>query len=232
MKIENSSQANYYYNHIHDLLKDYTEQWGIKASNLRRYFKKGSKKYKNFLERNNLLGIKGIEVVFNDILDDMSSFEKEYVMKFESFLEKNPNEFSLFSSIKLNLKESDIKMEKFLADFFDTNLSNITLLSPSKHLYNIEDWEEEKKVYIYDLEDIEVINKNLIKYLYNHIIKQEISMIFKIDLLIGDLINFEDFSLKIEKHLTDDKLIEIISMILSSEFLVKKNNYFLWKSNI
>ncbi len=231
MKIENSSQANYYYNHIHELLKDYTVEWSIKPSNLRKYFKKGSKRYKNFLERNDLSEIKGIDVVFNDILDDMSSFEKEHVMKFESFLEKTPDE-SILSFIKSNLKEVDIKMEKFLADFFDTNLSNITLLSPSKHLYNIEDWEEEKKIYIYDLEDLEVIKTNLIKYLYNYVIKQEIPMILKIDLLVGDLINFEDFSKKMEKSLNEDKLLDTISTILSSEFLIRKNNYFLWKSNI
>lgn len=231
MKIENSTQANYYYNHIHSLLKEYTEQWNILPSSLRKYFKKGSKKYKSFLERNDLISIKGIEIIFNDILDDMSSFEKEYVMKFESFVESNTSN-SIISSLRLNIKEADIKTEKFLADFFDTNLSNITLLSPSKHLYNIEDWDEEKKVYVFSKENLFIMMENLVKYLYDDFIKKEISTLFMISFMLDDLISFDDFFEKINKIITEPKLIEIISSLLSSTFLENKNDFYIWKSNI
>ena len=230
MKIENSQQAKYYYKHINDLLKNYIEDWGIKPSNLRKYFKKNSKKYNNFLERNGLMEIKGIKTILDDILDDLYSFEKEYVKKFESFVSGDNN--SLKNIFYKNIKESDIKMEKILADYFDTNLSDVKPISSSKHLFKISTWDSDDLVYIYDEEDLNIIKNNIIEYFYNHISSKEVDILYNISFVLKNIVSFDDFNQKIEDKIDNKKIIEIISELLSSEFLENYNNFYIWKSNV
>jgi hypothetical protein len=231
MKIENKDQANFYYKKVNELLSEYLDKWNINPINLRKYFKKGSSKYKNFLERNGLSEVKGIERVFDDILDDMSYFKKEYIAKFESFTLIDNSILSLKSALYLNLKEASIDMEKALADYYDTNLSFVTPLSLLKHFYLVEDWDKDIHVYIFDEEDIEIIKNNFMNYFYQFSSKKDIDLFFNLSVNMKNLISFDDFSKKIEDSLDDDKIVEIISSLLNSKFIDKKEKYFIFKSD-
>lgn len=231
MKIQTREQANFYYKKVNDLLNEYLEKWDINPINLRKYFKKGSTKYKSFLERNGLADVKGIEKVFDDILDDMVSFKKEYIAKFESYTMVNDEIPSLKSALYFKLKEASLEMEKFLADYFDTNLSFVTPLSLTKHLYLIEDWDKDKHVYIFDEEDLEIIKNNFMNYFYQYASKKDIDLFFNLSVNMKNLMSFEEFSKKVEDSLTEEKNIEIISSLIESKFIGKKEKYFIFQSN-
>ena len=231
MKIENKEHANFYYKKMNELLSDYLDKWNIDPINLRKYFKKGSTKYKNFLERNGLSNIKGIERVFDDILDDMASFKKEYIATFESYSVVSGEFTNLRSALYFNLKEADIEMEKFLADYFDTNLSFVTGLSLTKHLYLVEDWNKDMHIYIYDQEDIDIIKNNFMNYFYQYSSKKDLDLFFNLSVNMKNLISFSDFSEKIKDSLTDDKIVEIISSLTDSKFVEKSEKYFIFQTD-
>lgn len=231
MKIDNREQANFYYSKMHEVLKEYLQDWNINPINLRKYFKKGSSKYNNFLERSGLSEVKGIHRVFDDVLDDMASFKKEYIASYESFTLNNESILSLKSALYLNLKEANLDMEKFLADYFDTNLSLVTGLSLTKHLYLVEDWDTDKYIYIYDQDDIDTITDNFMNYFYQFASKKDIDLVFNLSLNLKNLISFDDFSSKVEDSLTEQKVIDIICSLTESKFIIKKEKYFIFHTD-
>ena len=112
-------------------------------------------RFNRFLERNKLKDIKGCDRILKDVIEDRFSLEKDGVLTFESYKVFESDEFKI-SSMKeclyKGIEKSTTKMEKILADYFDTNLSDIDIEDSSKHKFKINDEETNylNKINIYN----------------------------------------------------------------------------------
>jgi hypothetical protein len=236
MSINNREDANKYYHLINELVDDYIDKWKIRPSNLKRYLKPGSERFNKFLLRNKLSEVKGASVILTDIIEDRASMEKDGVLTFENFKYFESNDFkidSLKECLYKGIEKADIKMEKILADFFDTNLSSIDILDADKHLFKLEDWENDDwKVIIYSKEDLEIIKENIIEHLYKEITEKEVELTSNIQISLSKVINKENFGIKMIDIFNEDKLVKTITELLGGdyEFKSEKSDNFIWVS--
>lgn len=236
MSINNREDANRYYQTINDLVDDYIDKWKIKPSNLKRYLEPGSERFNKFLQKNNLKDIKGSEVILKDILDDREHMEKDGLIKFESFKMFESEEFKIHSMRKClykGIEKATIKMEKILADYFDTNLGDIDIVDSDKHIFKLNDWENsDREVVIYSKEEMDVILTNVAEYMYEELSKKKIELSQHISIELSDLIKEDAFIYKIENILTDEMSKKLISDCLDNGFKFKDEyeNHFIWIS--
>jgi hypothetical protein len=236
MSINNREDANKYYQIVNELVDDYIDKWKIRPSNLKRYLTPGSERFNKFLLRNNLSEVKGADRVLADVISDRASMEEDGVITFESFLYFESNEFkveSLKQCLYKGIEKADIKMEKVLADHFDTNLGSIDIIDADKHIFKLEDWEgDDWKVIIYSNEEMELIKSNMIDYLYDEISKKEVELVNNISISLSKLVNKDNFNDKMGDIFTKDFLNDTITECLSGEFKFKSevDNYFIWIS--
>ena len=126
MSINNREDLNKYYDIINELVDEYIDKWKIRPSRLKKYLKPGTKRFQNFLNRNNLSEVNGSDRILRDIIDDRTSMEKDGILTFESYKLFESDNFeikSLEECLYKGVEKADLKMEKVLADYFDTNLS-------------------------------------------------------------------------------------------------------------
>lgn len=231
--ITNREEANKYYKLVNELVDEYIDKWKIRPSRLKKYLKPGSKRFENFLIRHNLSEVKGVEKVLKDVIEDRSSMESDGVITFESFFLFESSEYKI-SSMKeclyKGIEKADLKMEKVLANYFDTNLGSIDIKDSDKHLFRLENWEgDNKNVIIYSSDNLEVIKENIFNHLYDQLSKKEIELTDKIKINLNELINEENFEEKLDVILKEDKLIEIITDLLEGYKLDgDMNNHFIW----
>ena len=239
MSINNREDANKYYQIINELVDEYIDKWKIRPKNLKKYLKPGSKRFNKFLLRHNLSEVKGAEVILKDIIEDRYHMESDGVMTFESFNLFESDEFkipSMKECLYKGIEKADIKMEKILADVFDTNLGSIDVIDSDKHTFKIEDWEgEDKKVIIYSKEDLEIIKDNMVENLYDELRKKKVELSNKVSVDLSDLIKEDDFTGMMSDQLSisefDNSLIkEIITDLLEFEFMKEESGYFVWIS--
>ena len=240
MSINNREDANKYYQLINELVDEYIDKWKIRPSRLGKYLRPGSDRFNKFLMRNNLSEVKGAEVILKDIIEDRVHMEKDGVMTFESFHLFESDDFKIDSMkecLYKGIEKADIKMEKVLADVFDTNLGSIDIVDADKHIFKIEDWEgEDKKVIIYSDEDLEVIKTNMVENLYEELRKKKVELSSKVSVDLSDLIKEDDFTGMMSDQLdkTDDftnsLLNEIITDLLEFDFKQEESGYFIWIS--
>jgi hypothetical protein len=236
MSINTREDANKYYNLINELVDDYIDNWKIRPSNLKRYLKPGSERFNKFLLRNKLSEIKGASVILSDIIEDRSSMEKDGVLTFETFKYFESETFkidSLKECLYKGVEKADIKMEKILADFFDTNLSSIDILDADKHIFKIEDWENDDwNVIIYSKEDLQIIQDNIIEHLYKEISEKEVELTSNIKIGLSKLINQDIFNDLMFNIFNEDKLVKTITDLLSNDYKFKseESGYFIWIS--
>ena len=240
MSINNREDANKYYQLINELVDEYIDKWKIRPSRLGKYLRPGSDRFNKFLMRNNLSEVKGAEVILKDIIEDRVHMEKDGVMTFESFHLFESDDFKIDSMkecLYKGIEKADIKMEKILADVFDTNLGSIDIVDADKHIFKIEDWEgEDKKVIIYSGEDLEVIKTNMVENLYEELRKKKVELSSKVSVDLGDLIREDDFTGMMSDQLdktdnfTNSLLNEIITDLLEFDFKQEESGYFIWIS--
>jgi hypothetical protein len=236
MSINTREDANKYYNLINELVDDYIDNWKIRPSNLKRYLKPGSERFNKFLLRNKLSEIKGASVILSDIIEDRSSMEKDGVLTFETFKYFESETFkidSLKECLYKGIEKADIKMEKILADFFDTNLSSIDILDADKHIFKLEDWENDDwNVIIYSKEDLQIIQDNIIEHLYKEISEKEVELTSNIKIGLSKLINQDIFNDLMFDIFNEDKLVKTITDLLSNDYKFKseESGYFIWIS--
>jgi len=236
MSINTREDANKYYNLINELVDDYIDNWKIRPSNLKRYLKPGSERFNKFLLRNKLSEIKGASVILSDIIEDRSSMEKDGVLTFETFKYFESETFkidSLKECLYKGVEKADIKMEKILADFFDTNLSSIDILDADKHIFKLEDWENDDwNVIIYSKEDLQIIQDNIIEHLYKEISEKEVELTSNIKIGLSKLINQDIFNDLMFDIFNEDKLVKTITDLLSNDYKFKseESGYFIWIS--
>lgn len=214
MSINNREDANRYYQLINNLVDEYTERWKIRPSNLKRYLKPGSERFNKFLERNKLKDIKGSEIILRDVIEDRNSLEKDGVLTFESYKIFESEEFKITSMkecIYKGIEKSTQKMEKILADYFDTNLSDIDIIDSEKHKFKINDWnDEDVSVIIYSEEEFEIIKSNVSEHLYEELQKKEVELTKEINLKLSDLIDKDSYEKKMQEKLTRNLCIKLI----------------------
>lgn len=231
MSINNREDLNKYYDIINELVDEYIDKWKIRPSSLKKYLKPGTERFKNFLLRNNLSEVKGSETILKDIIDDRSSMESDGILTFESYKLFESEDFeikSLHQCLYKGIEKADIKMEKILADYFDTNLSDVSIEDSSKHIFKVDSWDGDKKVIIYSKEDIDLIKENIFDHLYEQMSKKNIDLVNSVSIGLSDLINQENFYKKLESIFTKEFTINTISGLLESDFKSEKSDYFIW----
>jgi hypothetical protein len=233
MSINNREDANKYYQMINGLVDDYIDKWKVRPSNLKRYLQPGSERFNKFLERNKLKDIKGAAIILKDVIEDRDSMEKDGVITFESFKMFESEEFKIHSMkqcLYKGIEKATQKMEKVLADHFDTNLGDIDIVDADKHIFKINDWNNhDVKVVIYSKEEMDVILTNIVEHLYTELSKSKISLTESISIELSDLIKKDIFENKMLDFFTKDFLIKTISDLLNGEFNEgKDSSSFIW----
>jgi hypothetical protein len=236
MSISNREDVNKYYQIINELLDEYTEQHKIRPSNLKRYLQPGSERFSRFLEKNKMKDIKRADVILKDILDDREAMEKDGVVTFESFKLFESSEFKIHSMkecLYKGIEKSTQKMEKVLADYFDTNLGHIDSVDSNKHIFKISDWEKQDcNVIIYSKEEVDVIKYNMFDHLYDEISKSKFEIVTDISIELSRLIDKDIFESKLSDIFTEEKLVKTITDCLGNDYRFEKesNNHFIWFS--
>lgn len=236
MSINNREDANRYYDLVNKLVDNYTDKWKIKPSSLKNYLKPGSERFKNFIKRNKLENVNGISQILNDVIDDRYHMESDGVITFENFKFFESEEFKIQSmkqSLYKGIEKADIKMEKILADHFDTNLGEIDVVDADKHTFKLNDWEgDDRNVIIYSKEELDIITSNITDYLCDTLSKTKVKLTDKIEIDLSDLVKKDKFSEEIGKKFTEEFLIETITDCLGDDYKFKSkvDTYFIWIS--
>lgn len=236
MSITNSEEANQYYKLVNQLVDEYVEGHKIRPSKLSAYLKPGGQRFNKFLERNKLKDIVGADRILRDVIEDREHMEKDGVITFESFKLYESTEWkisNLRECIYKGIDKADIRMEKILADYFDINLGAIDIVDTDKHKFSIEDWKNDDwKIIIYSKEELEVIKENINDYLFDDVCKKEIDLAEDIKVKLEDLIDEEKFRSVVNKLITEEKLLKIITNCIGEDwsFESESKGYFIWVS--
>lgn len=236
MSINSREDANKYYQVVNKLVDEYIDKWKIKPTNLKRYLKNGSDKFEKFIDRNGLKDINGIKQVINDVIEDRVHMESDGVLTFERFKVFESDEFKITSIIQCLYKgigKTDIKAEKFLADHFDANLSQIDIVDTDKHMFKISNWEnEDLLVIVYNKDEFDIIKENIKEHLYDELLKQQIDLIVGVSLKLNTIIDKDKFNTDIESKLTDSLITDLINDSLEMNYtkfdFEKTDDYYLW----
>lgn len=232
MSINNREDANRYYQLINNLVDEYTERWKIRPSNLKRYLKPGSERFNKFLERNKLKDIKGSEIILRDVIEDRNSLEKDGVLTFESYKILESEEFKITSMkecLYKGIEKSTQKMEKILADYFDTNLSDIDIVDSEKHKFKINDWNDENvSVIIYSEEEFGVIKENISEHLYVELKEKEVELANNVSLKLSDLIDKSSYEKQMEEKITEKFCIVLIEELTGHSHKVNTQGHYVF----
>ena len=235
MSINNREDANKYYQIVNALIDNYITKEKIKPQNLRRYLKNGSDKFEKFIERNGLKDINGIRQVINDVIDSWTHIENDGVMTFENYKLYESEEFKITSLIQCLYKgigKTDINTEKFLADYFDTNLSHIDIVDSDKHIFKINDWENEDLIAIvYNNDELDIIKENIKEFISGEFLKKEIDVL-GLKLKLSEVYDKSKLEDKIQDQLTSSKITELINNSLEQNYTLfdykKTDKFHLW----
>ena len=236
MSINSREDVNKYYQILNELVDEYTENNKIRPSNLKRYLQPGSERFNRFLEKNKMKDVKRADVILKDILDDREAMEKDGVITFESFKIFESEEFKIHSMkecLYKGIEKSTQKMEKVLADHFDTNLGHIDSVDSDKHIFKISDWEKQDcNVIIYSKEEMNVIKYNMFDHLYDEISKSKFEIVTGVSIELSRLIDKDIFESKLSDIFTEEKLIKTITDCLGGDYKFEKevSDYFIWIS--
>lgn len=235
MSINSREDANKYYQVVNKLVDEYMDKWKIRPKNLKRYLKTGSDKFEKFIERNGLKDINGIKQVINDVIDDRVNMETDGVLTFESFKVFESDDFkvtSLLQCLYKGIGKTDIKTEKFLADHFDANLSQIDIVDSDKHLFKVTNWEnDDLLVIVYNKDEMDIIKGNIKEYLTNELLKEKVDLI-GIKIPLEDIVDKSKAENYIESFLTPGKISDLINNSLENNFtkfnFEKTDDFYIW----
>jgi hypothetical protein len=235
MSISSREDANKYYQVVNKLVDEYMDKWKIRPTNLKRYLKNGSDKFEKFIERNGLKDINGIKQVINDVIDDRVHMESDGVLTFESFKVFESDDFKITSLIQCLYKgigKTDIKAEKFLADHFDTNLSQIDIVDSDKHLFKVTNWENDDLLAIvYSKDEMDIIKSNIVEYLTDDLLKEEFDLL-GLTVILSNIVDRFKAESYIESKLDDERITDLINNSLTQNYtkfeFEKTEEFYLW----
>lgn len=234
MSINTREDANKYYQIMNELVDEYIDKWKIRPVNLKKYLKPGSKRFNRFLERNKLSEIKGVDVILKDVIEDRYHMESDGVLTFENYKFLESAEFKIHSlkqCLYKGIEKADIKMEKIIADYHDTNLGEIDVIDSDKHLFKISSWGNDgSNIVIYSKEDIDLITENMIDHLFDELSKNSVELTSTISIDLSDLIKKDTFVDKMTSIFTEEFSLKVITDCLGEEcvFDDEFEGYFLW----
>ena len=218
-----------YYARINSFVDFYVQENKIKPSKLKSSLK--GDKLEAFKKKNELDGIKGIDKVIRDVIDDRIHMEKDGVLTFEKFkifenwFIGSPQKTDI-SSVLDDLDECDIEYEKAVADVCNTSLGHVEKVDNNK--YKVSDFDE-KIIFIYDEEDFEKIKESLFNYTFAKINSKKWTL--KDDQL-GDIITLninldkEDYKVQFNAKYDEDGVKDIISKLTTSSFYKKVGKFY------
>ena len=162
--------------------------------------------------------------------------ETDGVLTFESFKVFESDEFKITSIIQCLYKgigKTDIKTEKFLADHFDANLSQIDIVDTDRHMFKISNWENEDiLVIVYNKDEFDIIKENIKEYLYDELLKQQIDLIVGVSLKLNTVVDKDKFDDDMKFKLTDELITNLINDSLEMNYtkfeFEKTDDYYLW----
>ena len=221
--IKNSEDANKYYQLVNEFIDDYIDNHKIRPSKLGKYLR-NSDKLKNFLERKGLSSIKNINRVINDVLDDRESMEKDGVLTFENFKFFESDEFKIISirdCIWKGIEQSSILHEKMIANEFGVSLSSINVIDSEKHIFQVEDIQNDFEVIVFTEVEIQIIRENIKEYIFNKVSnkKVEIEEIPNLDInfLLNKFIDKDKLESDIDEKITISLTMNFLKWILSCD---------------
>ncbi len=222
--MRNSEDVNKYYKLINEYIDDYLGNWKVNPKNLKKYL--NTNRIANFLEKKGLNGIKNINRVIDDIIQDRIYFEDEKVMKFENYIfESIENEsIDINQCLHRGINKSNIEHEKIIADHYDVSLSEIDILDSNTHKFKIENDE----FIIYKEDEIEIIKENLKEWAIKNILEREIVVDIggkEIKLLMSKLVDNKLVEETISNEIKEVKW--IIGKILKCKEVNNTGKYFL-----
>ena len=235
MSISSREDANKYYQLVNSLVDEYINKWKIKPTNLKKYLKMGSDKFEKFIERNGLKDINGIKQVISDVIDDRVHMESDGVLTFESFKIFESKDFkftSLLQCLYKGVGKTDIKAEKFLADHFDANLSQIDIVDSDKHLFKVTNWENDDLLTIvYNKDEMDIIKGNIVEYLTDELLKEEVDLL-GLPIKLENIVDKSKAESYIESKLDDERITDLINNSLENNFtkfdFEKTDDFYIW----
>jgi len=223
--IQNTEDANKYYQLVNQYIDEYVDKWKIKPTNLKNYLLGNKSRLVNFLERKGLKDIGNINRVVLDVVEDRVAMYSDGVMTFENFKFFESDEFKIIDMRQCLYKGIDkatIDHEKILADYWDASLSQIDIVSAEKHIFKVDKGlssGDGMNVVIYNESELTTIKENIKDYVLNQTFNKTVKLdLGKSDLdlnvNIKDFMNEDKFKNKIDEILTPENVKSIISSIL------------------
>lgn len=232
----NPENINYYYDKVNELIDQYFE-WDIRPSALRKYMKRGSYGMKNFIDKNDLSSVKGIERVIEDVVEDRYAMEKDGVLTFESFenIGTYGDSENIDDLLLLDVDDKD-NYKKVLADYYKVSFDSIQENDDFNDYasFNVSGIKLQSEVRIYSNDDLEILKERYIDYITKRLMKDEVRINFlgfRKD--IEDLFDESQIKSSLENNIYNDELIRLISNYLKHDdlHLITKNykGYLIWE---
>jgi hypothetical protein len=130
-------------------------------------------------------------------------------------------------SVKLNesiisILPSSVEHEKVLADFYNTSLGHIEVLDKGSHLFELEDFGEQKRVIIFSTEEVEMLKdkfkKKILEEFSNKTVSisslNGISLETPIEVNLGGVISESNLSELIDSKLDKDMVLNLIGKFI------------------
>lgn len=231
--INNREIANEYYQKVNQLVDEYITDWGIKPSSLKNYLNPDGKRFKQFLSRNGMNEISGADKILRDVIEDRCAMELDGVLTFESFNFRQDIDGNIKFNLFKGIENSDLGHEKSISNYFDIDLSSVDIVDPSKHLFQIIDWDSnDLYVIVFDQEDIELIKFNLVEAVMNQTSSEEKELVPGVKMKFSDIIDEKKLKEKLDEEVTENIITSLLSKDLGDEwdFVAKVDNYFIFVS--
>lgn len=218
------------YKKIDDLLDKYIKDNKIPHNRLSAYMEANTRSMDNFIKRNKLSEIENIE----SIITEQVSIKDKSVMTLDNFNEYIKEEFK-FNKLSMCLyrgvEPPSIDYEKVLADHFDTNLSNITVIDKLRNLFEVSDWGINKfKAIIYHKDDFNIIEKNLVQYSFDKLSKMSIEIVKGVNIEMDKILDNESFTKHISTLVNEETVNSVISDSTSLDYVGTNGDYYIWSN--
>ncbi len=238
-KITSKKEANEFYKIVNDHIDDYITNWKVDPRNLKKYFS-NKKKREQFLSRTGLNDVERINTILDDVLDDRDAMIRDNVLKFESF----------FIAESIELSSNHVEHEKVLADLFKTSLSHIDVKDKESNHFLVDDLGSKHEVCIFSQKDFEAFKEQISKSLFDEAKSEDLDLYqikieegrnlkTKINISIADIIDSDKLKAELDKSLSENKMIAIITSWLNRPELLRSkkkfnffksyHNYYIWK---
>ena len=218
-KITTSEELNKIYSIINLKIKKFSDM-NIPHNKIANYLKTGSENFKTFInEDDELKNIDGVERVLQDIIEDTYHAFKDGLFKrkklgeiktFESLITE-----SIYDLTEITPKDKH-EHEKALADIYKVSMSYIDLIDDNLHLYYVNDQGETIKVLIFNIDEVNIIRKNIVNKLCEEIRKRttrtEINSMVSAKLTDNDIINHIETNTGLEVNVKHVKKITLNSV--------------------